>query len=123
MSCTYVIDQGKRLVITSASGIVTAAEAFSHQNRLSEDSAFSPEFCQLIDCTQLTKVQMGATELRTLAKKHFFSPNSRRAILVNSPSMFGLGRMLVTFRDIAGGKEAMQIFRDREEAMLWLLQG
>ena len=122
MPCTYVIDAENRLVITSASDTVTAAEAFSHQNRLAEDPAFSPELHQLMDCTQLTKVQIATADLRTLAKRHFFSPNSRRAILVNSNSMFGLGRMLLTFREIAGGKEAMQIFRDRDEAMRWLLK-
>jgi len=123
MSCTYVIDSENRLVITSASDVLTAAEAFEHQNHLAADHAFSPELNQLIDFTRLTKIQMDSAELRAITKKNFFSPKSRRAILVNSSYAFGIGRMLLTFRDLAGGKEATQIFRDRENAMRWLLNG
>jgi hypothetical protein len=121
MSCTYVIDAGNRLVITSLSGVTTAAEAFAHQSRLAEDPAFSPELRQLLDCTQLTKLQMDSAEMRAITKKNFFSPKSRRALLVNSSYTFGIGRMLLTFRDLEGGKEAMQIFRDRDQAIQWLL--
>ena len=121
MSCTYVIDQGNRLVITSLSDVVTAAEAFAHQTRLIGDPTFSPDLRQLIDCSQLIKFDMDSAELRAIAKRNFFSPKARRALLVNSAHAFGVGRMLLTFRDLAGAQEAMQIFRERDEAMRWLL--
>jgi len=120
--CTYVIDADNRLVITSLSDVVTSAEAFAHQNQLIGDPAFSPDLRQLIDCSQLVKFGMDSTELRAVAKKNFFSPKARRALLVNSAHAFGVGRMLITFRDLAGAQEAMQIFRKREDAMNWLLK-
>ena len=122
MSCTYVIDQDNRLVITSLSDVVTAAEAFAHQTRLAEDPAFSPDMRQLVDCSDVTKFDMDSIELRALAQKNFFSPKARRALLVKSAHAFGVGRMLMTFRDLAGAQEAMQIFRERDEAMRWLLK-
>ena len=120
MPCSYSIDESQRLVLTTVWDVTTAEQAFSHQESLATDPRFRPEFNQLIDCTQVTKLEMSTTELRTLAKRNFFASGARRAFLVNGTLLHGIGRMLTTFRDLAGAKEEMQIFADREEAMKWL---
>ena len=120
MPCNYFIDSERRLIISTASGVLTAAEAFAHQESLASDPGFHPEFNQVLDCTRVEKLVLNTEELRSLAKKNFFAPNARRALLVKGSLLYGLGRMLATFRDLAGGKEEMQIFQDREAAMKWL---
>jgi len=120
MPCTYFIDDSQRLVLTTVWDVTTAEQAFSHQESLATDPRFRPEFNQLIDCTQVTKLQMNTTEIRALAKRNFFASGARRALLVNGTLLRGLARMLTTFRDLAGAKEEIQIFEDRDEAMKWL---
>jgi hypothetical protein len=120
MSCSYVIESQLRLVLTTLLGVVTAAEAFAHQESLASDPEFRPEFNQLIDSTGAEKLDLSSVELRKLATRNFFSQGSRRALLVRGTLLYGVGRMLVTFRELAGAKEEMQIFQDRNEALAWL---
>ena len=120
MPCNYVISDERRLVTTTLLGVVTAAEAFAHQDSLISDPQFLPEYYQLLDATAATKLVISAAELRLLAKRNFFGPTARRALLVNRSLLYGVGRMLVTFRELAGAKEQMQIFRDKNEALGWL---
>jgi hypothetical protein len=120
MPVKSVIDHERKLVISTAWGVLTAAEAFSHRDGLASDPEFRPEYDQLIDFTATTKIQMDAENLRSLAQRNFFSSSSRRAVLVNSNVAFGIARMLVTFRELAGAKEEMGIFRDHDEAMRWI---
>jgi len=120
MPCNYVIDSQRRLVMTTLVGVVTVAEALAHQEALASDPEFRPEFYQLLDATEATKLDLSSSEMRGLAKKHFFAPSARRALLVRGTLLYCVGRMLVTFRDLAGAKEQMQIFQDKKEARAWL---
>ena len=120
MPCTYTIDSQRKLVITTASEVLTAVEAFEHQNSLVTDAQFRPDFNQLLDLTGVTKFEMTNDDMRRLAQRNFFGPGVRRAVVVNSSFLHGVARMLATFRDLAGGKEEVQIFQDRAEALAWL---
>ena len=52
MPFDYFIDQERRLVITTGTGIVTGAEIKAHYERLLADPVFDNRFNQLIDLTK-----------------------------------------------------------------------
>ena len=118
---TYQIDVERRLVISIASGVVTADEILNHQGQLMSDPQFSPEFWQLVDLTQATRTDIHAQDVRALAAKAVFAPGSRRAIVASGPVAFGLARMFELMRDTRG-ERGIQVFNDREEALRWLNQ-
>jgi hypothetical protein len=121
MPCNYLIDVERRLVITSAWDVVTSAEALEHQNKLAADKAFQPEFCQLLDCTRITKLAINLPMIRRLATRSFFSRQSRRAFVVKGKMAYGVARMFQSYREVFGGPEQIRIFEDRDEALEWLL--
>ena len=120
MAVSYTIDSKRRLILSSASGEVTAAELLSHQDRLMRDPDFDPSFRQLADFSGTTRVSVSSEDIRVLAARNFFAPGTRRCVIAPTAEIFGLGRMFQTFREMSGGKEDVQIFRDREEAVRWL---
>ena len=106
--------------MTTGTGVLTLADSLAHQDRLMKDADFSPEFSQLMDLTHVTGVALSVDDIRTLAKATVFSPESRRAILVNNDLKFGLARMFETFRDIRGEK-GIRVFRSLDDALAWVL--
>jgi len=120
MPATYEIDKKRRLVITMGLGRVTLAEAMANQERLSKEPDFDPSYSQLMDVTRADLASLTANDIRTIAERNVFSPESRRAIVVSSNLGYGFGRMFETLREIAGEK-GVRIFRDLDEAVDWLL--
>jgi hypothetical protein len=121
MPVEYIIDKERRLVISTAWGRVTFAEARAHQERLRDDPDFHPEFNQFLDATDVSALDITAEEAQTLGRNspHFASV-SRRAWVSLSPFLFGMGRMIGIYREIAGGTEEFRVFDDREQALKWL---
>jgi len=107
------------MVITTASGVLTLAEALSHQERLLADEDFDPGFSQLLDLTGITEMTIDSAGIRALAIRSIFSLHSRRALLVNSELTFAFSRMFATFRGFEG-EHQIEIFRTRKEALDWL---
>jgi hypothetical protein len=116
---SYEIDKHRRLVITTASGVLTLADALAHQEKLSEDKDFDPAFSQLVDLTGITEMTIDSAGIRALAIRSIFSLGSRRALLVSSELMFAFSRMFAMFRALEG-EHQIEIFRNREEALDWL---
>jgi len=117
----YLLDKQRRLVITTASGRVTFAEAKAHQEQLKSDPDFQPEFDQLLDATAITSIDISNDEAKSLGRSSpFFSASSRRAWVAPNAFLFGMGRLIATYREIAGGQEQFRIFYDRNEAFKWL---
>ena len=77
-------------------------------------------FSQLMDLTQVTNVEFGTEDLRRLAQRSIFSPDSRRAILVSSDVVFGLSRMFEIFRETLG-ETGIRVFRNLDDALEWVL--
>ena len=57
MPTFYKIDRQRRLVMTTYSGVLTAADALGHQAKLLKDPDFDPTFSQLFDVTHVTDVK------------------------------------------------------------------
>ena len=85
--------------MSTFSGAFTLADGLSHQEKLVKDPDFAPSFSQLLDCTHVTKIELGPEDVRRLAQMSIFSCDSRRAILVSGDLAFGLARMFLMFRE------------------------
>jgi hypothetical protein len=121
MPVEYIIVNERHLVITTAWEVVTFAEARAHQEQLKHDPDFSPNLDQLLDGTGITVLHITTEEAKLLARNSPpFSPSSRRAWVAPSPFLFGMGRLIATYREIAGGEEQFRVFYNRSEALKWM---
>jgi hypothetical protein len=122
MPAYFRIDKERRLVMSTFSGVFTFADGLSHQEKLLKDPAFDPRFSQLLDCTHVTKADLATEDVRRLAQRPIFAPTARRAILVSGDYAFGLARMFVVFRELAGEK-GIRVFDNLDEALGWVFSG
>ena len=120
MPAFYKIDKERRLVLSSGSGTLTLADARAHQEKLSKDPDFDPSFSQIADFSQFTHFDLSSDDIRLMAERSVFSPQSRRAIIVPNDFAFGLARMFQILRDLAGEK-GIHVCRSLEEALDWVL--
>ncbi len=119
MPIEFSIDKQRGVVFSTASGVVGRADAMDHMDRLGRHPDFRPEFNQLFDFRQITKLAMSSEELREVAGRSVFAADSRRALVVGSGFGFGIGRMYATHREMAG-ERGIQLFKDVAEARSWL---
>jgi hypothetical protein len=89
----YEIDNARRVVMSTGSGHLTAADILAHQQKLLNDPDFDPSFSQFVDFSAVTASDITADEVRAIAAATVFSPTSCRAVLVNTDEQFGLARM------------------------------
>lgn len=120
MPASYHIDKARRLVVSTASGLVTAADLLAHQRRLLGDSDFDPTCSQIVDCTAVTGIDLSADEVRAVAATTIFSAHSRRAVLVTTDEQFGFASMFKIIRE-AQGEYGIRVFRDRVDALRWAM--
>jgi ribonucleotide monophosphatase NagD (HAD superfamily) len=121
MPVHYLLDKERQLVITTGSGRVTFAEARAHQEKLKNDPDFQPQFGQLLDLTAVTGLDLSNQEAQSLARTSpFFATSSRRAWVAPSPFLFGMGRLIGAYREMAGGEEQFRVFYNHKEALKWL---
>jgi len=120
MPVSFHIDKARRLVTSTASGFLTAADVLAHQRKLLGDPNFDPTCSQIVDCTAVTGIDLNAEDVRTVAATTIFSAYSRRAVVVTSDEQFGFARMFKMLRE-AEGEYGIQVFRDRAEALRWAL--
>jgi hypothetical protein len=120
MPAFFKIDKERRPVMSTGSGVLTMAEAMAHQDNLRKHPDFDPSFSQLVDLSNVTKIELSHGDMERFAQAAIFSPNSRRAFLVAGDAVYGLARMFAILRDNAGEK-GIQVFRDLDAALDWVL--
>jgi hypothetical protein len=120
MANFYEIDKERRLITSTASGVITLREVWAHQEKLGKDPDFDPGFAQLLDVTQVTKLKLSSEDVRRVADSNTFSTNPRLAIVATSSLVYGMARMFQIFREMKG-EEKTRVFRDRDEALAWVL--
>ncbi|MBV9148153.1 MAG: hypothetical protein JO065_19720 [Acidobacteria bacterium] len=120
MPCDYRIDSSRRLVITTASGAVSFEEIVAHQKRLQGDPEFVPEFDQLLDCRSATNLNVSSEQARLVAQRKLFSRTSKRALVAGNPVVFGIGRMLQAYNELAPHGSVPRVFYDMKIALEWL---
>jgi hypothetical protein len=120
MPASYQIDKARRLVISTASSFLTAADILAHQRRLLGDPDFDPTCSQIVDCTAVTGIDLSADDVRAVAATTIFSAHSRRAVLVTTDEQFGFASMFKMFRE-GQGEYGIRVFRDPAEALRWAI--
>ena len=79
-----------------------------------------PNFAEIVDLTEVTRMNLSADEMRVLAQKSPFSPSARRAIVVpDNDLVFGLARMYEILRELQG-ETGIRIFHTLDEALSWV---
>ena len=121
MPSSYEIDKQRKLVVTTAWGVCTMDDVLQFRKQVLNDRDFDPSFSQLADLTRITKVEITPDEIRMIAAISPFSPHSRRAIVAQDHLVFGISKMFGILRGLRGEK-LLRVFRDRSEAMEWLLE-
>jgi hypothetical protein len=120
MSAFYKIEKERRLVLSSATGVITKEDFLGHMDRLSNDPDFDPDFSQVVDFTQIDALEIEPEDVRQLAERNIFSPRSRRAFVVKDDLQFGLARMFEIHRELRG-EIGIRVFRTFDEALDWVL--
>jgi hypothetical protein len=118
MPAKYIIDVPHRVVFSKGTGVFTQADFLDHMARMKVEPDFDPDFSQLVDCREITLMDLKNDQVRDLASQTIFSVNSRRAFVVSSELHFGLGRMFAAYRELAGQQVA--VFKDVPSALTWL---
>lgn len=120
MPITYTIYLPSRIVVTTASEVLTFAEARSHGDRLLSDPDFSDQFDQLVDLREVTDFRITNQQARELASRRVFSPTSRRAAIAPSDLAFGITRMMESYHESSGHPSKTCVFRELCAALNWL---
>jgi hypothetical protein len=118
MPVTYHIDLGREIVFSTATGRVTDAELWAHQDQLRADPRFRPHFRQLFEVRAVDQVEVTVEGVRRLAARNPFGAGAKRAAVADHAVVFGLARMFELLTDRT--PDEMQVFTDMTEARQWL---
>ena len=109
------------IVRISISGVIDSQEVIALLRSLAADPAFRPQLPQLVDMRE-APVPLPVGDLERVAyafeqmRSHF--AGSRAAVLVSTPTMFGVVRQFGTLVERAGLE--VTPFTDEHEALSWL---
>lgn len=117
MPAASYVDPSQRVVITLCAGEVTLPEVERACLSVRQNDAFRSDFCQLLDLSQVSRMQLHFRDLYGLRHSHDpFSHEARRAVVAVDTSTYGVGRMYQQLVD----SPQFEIFRSLPEAVQWL---
>ena len=118
MAVEHFVDPAKRLVITKCSGEVSRDEVVKSMKKLKDRLDFQPSFCQLVDLSQVSKLNLGFSDMEIIHRLHDpFSTEGKRAVVApGSGAIYGLARMYQLLVD----HENFEVFQSELDAVLWL---
>ena len=119
MSMAYIVDKDRKLVLSTARGILSYHDAFECLDRLERDPDFSPSFGHLCDYTRVVAFALSGDEIELLTTRRVFSTTSRWAFVASSQLACGLARAFESYLGIAGFQQA-RVLDNKEEALRWL---
>jgi hypothetical protein len=118
MPASYSIDPERKLITTRVWDTVTNDEVDRHNKALRSDPLFDPTYRQLADMSDVTLNMVTADSVQQTARDQYFTPGTRRALLVANDATFGLCRMYATYAESVG--QLVTVFRERKAAEAWL---
>lgn len=116
----FEIEDGRRLVVTTAWDVITAADIRQHRQQLTSDARFQRNFFQLLDFTEVAGVALDYETIVELSRENIFSRKSRRAFVAPGPNAYHASRVYISIRQFSEGAEQMEIFKHSDAAMRWL---
>jgi hypothetical protein len=120
MPAHYIIDAENRVVLTIFRGVLTVREAVEQRDRLHNDPAFNPDFCELIDFNAVSETEMGRSDFTSFLAMDPFSTASKHALVANSlNSVYGAAGM---YRTMRSERIRVRIFKTISEALHWLAE-
>ena len=120
MPCDCELDLERRWVRARAWGVVTYADVMANRKKFMSLPGFEPDFCQLYDGREATRLALTASEVGQLAMDRVFAPATRRAFVTPNREADELMRLFQIYRSVNAGKEQIKLFRTIEEAEAWL---
>jgi hypothetical protein len=117
---SYIVYKQHHLVVSTGTGRVTCSEIKARQDQARSDPEFDPNFNQIVDLRRATTVDLTVDETRMLASRTIFSSSARRAFVVTTPAVFGMGRMWEIYTEIARGTSQIRLFANLAAALDWL---
>ena len=118
MPTSYRIDAERRVIFSSATGVVVDADLRSHQRSLLNDPDFDKGFDQLWDFGAVTRVEVSTAAVQELAKARSYEGGVKRALVAPKDAAFGMARMFQSLHDSA--PETIRVLRSLPEAEAWL---
>ena len=114
---SFILYPEKRLVVLTLGNRVTLKLLEKYSTILHQDPSFDPTFSEIADMRAVQEIALEADEMMRMADQvDPFSPDSKRAFVVKTPSQAHAARMhkiLLTHRNF-------EIFRSMEEAQRWI---
>jgi len=117
MSATYRLDHGRRLLVVTLAGLVTAAELDALSSAVRDDPAVDRSWPALVDASTLNPASITTELLRSRASVPRADP-VLVAIVAPADVVFGLARMFQMMSE--GRGNAIEVFRDSTAALAWL---
>jgi hypothetical protein len=115
---SHFVDRSNRVVVTTCSGELSRDEVIKSLIDLRKHPSFEPDFSQLSDLSQVSRLNLSYADLETIRSLYDpFSIQSRRAVAApGSDSNYGVARMYEALVD----QERFQVFRSLLDAISWL---
>jgi hypothetical protein len=118
MSIRYVIDEFRRVVVSTATGIFTDEDMRVHARKLAADATFDPEFRHLVDFRGVDRLEVSSDGVRENAAGNPWTKSTRRAVVCGSDEVYGMARMFQLLTE--GDSPEVRVFREMSEARVWL---
>jgi hypothetical protein len=118
MPILHVVDSSNRLVITTYTGDVSREEVVARLKELRDRHDFQPDFSQLTDLTQVSKLNLDFHDMEAIYHSYDpFSHEAKRAVVAPANSAtFGLARVYQSLVEPA----QFEVFHSLLEAISWL---
>jgi hypothetical protein len=118
MPLTHCIDLHERLVFVTLSGILSLEDILAWRDVVFGEPASVRRFCQLVDTTRATNVNVPLQTLARFASTSFFEPKTPRAYLAAPGASMDVARLLSGISAVHGYETA--IFTSTTRIHVWL---
>jgi hypothetical protein len=122
MPIHYDIDERRRLVLVTGTGVVTHDDVLEHLADLNEDGRYQAPMRKLIDYRDVSDIQIStdASVVIAATKKKLSErfAGEKCAFVASKDAVFGTAR--VHEARVEGAGISTSVFRDFDEAMAWL---
>ena len=115
------IDAERGVAVLTFSGLITADMIRSVQAEMRAGPGLNAGRAALLDYTQADVSELDVKSIKELAASTPVAPGARRAFVVSDDAAYCVARMYRAFSEISVRGVSFEVFRDRQEALRWLM--